>query len=344
MLSQESYNNSLTDSDVDMDRPPCPAPPSSSDVEMKEKKVDDEDEENNGFEEVAENNFRIQVKSVFLTYSRVGERKVEDFVKELSVRFVSREVQTIMYQRESHQDLEGHFHIVMILDKRLDSSDPRVFDIDGIHPNIKRPKGRGAIQRIYFYLCKEGKVPQMFGKKFDLFVSPRGCKRQMEDFKCWMAHKKSLQEIDPVWPKRGPFNEVIPAPSDADRRRHLWIWGPPGIGKTTWFLREFGQTKFYARRNNKYPFEKYNSHQVILYDDIVPSSVFELTHLCNPRTQDQAVPCDTRYEERVLPARFPVLLIVLHNRSIAEMVPQEEREIFTTRFKEIHVRRFEDFE
>jgi len=301
--------------------------------------VESEDVDEFGLQEVDSDSkqFRVQVKAIFLTYSQVGETKESDLCHALLGRFNDRGVKCLECATERHRDGSRHFHIFLMLDKRLDSRDPKVFDFGDLHPNIKKvTKKVGSLKKIYHYLSKEGQEPTSYAKQFDMWDSSDRFVQKKSDWDAWLDFKKKKKILEPEFPRVGPHGFVINAPTDLERKRHLWVHGPPGCGKTTWFEREFGATKYFkVNANGRYPFDGYEGQRVILYDDAWPGK-FHLTTLCNPRKQRQHVPGDTRYCERFLYEDRALLVIVLYNQSIDDVVEESDREVYHTRFREFY--------
>lgn len=79
---------------------------------------------------------------------------------------------------------------------------------------------------------------------------------------------------DPVWPIAmpwGPLNK----PDPAIKKRHIWLWGPPDLGKTMKIqdLLE-GLNCVFMPSKGEYRFEDrsgYEDQDIIIYDDIRPS-------------------------------------------------------------------------
>lgn len=92
--------------------------------------------------------FQLNAKSIFLTFARctIG--------KEFAHNYFNSKFQPnwIIVGRELHEDGTPHLHIVFTLDAPIRSRDERVFDFEGFHPNIVRPR---AITKCADY-CKKG--------------------------------------------------------------------------------------------------------------------------------------------------------------------------------------------
>lgn len=58
--------------------------------------------------------------------------------------------------KESHADGGTHYHAFFMFARKFQSRNPRVFDVDGHHPNILR--GRKTPEQMYDYATKDGDV------------------------------------------------------------------------------------------------------------------------------------------------------------------------------------------
>ena len=77
--------------------------------------------------------FRFNAKTVFLTYAQCALPK-EEVLERVAERFP---IQDYIVAREKHQDGGLHLHCYFRFVKKVDSRDPRVFDVLDCHPNIK---------------------------------------------------------------------------------------------------------------------------------------------------------------------------------------------------------------
>jgi len=86
--------------------------------------------------------FAFDGTSAFLTYPRCGdltrERARDFFLSTLGVR-------RFLVARELHSDGEPHLHAYVAWDERRRFTDVRVFDVDGHHPNIQKPRSAKAV-------------------------------------------------------------------------------------------------------------------------------------------------------------------------------------------------------
>jgi len=293
---------------------------------------------NKGLQQISDRNFRFQGKQVFLTYSRCNS-PLESIVESLTRRSTpERPIRIAVGVVESHADNYPHVHLYLQYGAKLDTRSSRYFDFldDGgtvFHPNIRRSKGNAkSVLRIYEYLNKQGDCKILAGK-FDPFPGSTGFQRKKADLDSWIVYKRAKAIPKITWPRHLPSGSEILEPSDAMRRRHIWLWGPSGSGKTKWFEEEFGQYSYYAVQNSPYPFDDYEQQRVILYDDFIPDKI-DLIKLANPRKQRQPAPKQQRYATRFLPPEAPLLIIVLSNFSISTAITPMEQPAFESRFIE----------
>lgn len=90
----------------------------------------------------APRNFGYDGRNVFLTYPQCGDlsrERLRDFlVGELGVR-------QFLIGRELHDDGQPHLHAYAAWDTRRRFKSARVFDVDGHHPNIQKPRSAKAV-------------------------------------------------------------------------------------------------------------------------------------------------------------------------------------------------------
>lgn len=106
------------------------------------------------------NNFRFEGKFVFLTYAQCNltPEQVLEALQEVKV------IKHYNIARETHEDGNYHIHAVIEFDEQLRTRRADVFDIQGFHPNIQKPRSlRACLQ----YVRKEGEFINNFptGKK-----------------------------------------------------------------------------------------------------------------------------------------------------------------------------------
>lgn len=95
--------------------------------------------------------FRFQAKYGLLTYAQCGDLDPWRVVGHLGGLGAE-----CIVGRESHSDGGVHLHAFFMFDTKFRSSNQRVFDVDGCHPNISR--GYSNPSDGYDYAIKDGEV------------------------------------------------------------------------------------------------------------------------------------------------------------------------------------------
>jgi len=81
--------------------------------------------------------YRLQGKTFLLTYSQVKDAELKLFVDTLTERIGSSfPLESFTATCELHKDGGRHFHVVLTTQKRINTTDAKLFDNLGIHPNV----------------------------------------------------------------------------------------------------------------------------------------------------------------------------------------------------------------
>lgn len=295
--------------------------------------------------------FRFNARKAFLTYPRCP----------IAVAAIPGcfplwdQVKTCFAKQELHADGESHLHLFCSFTSKLNSSNAGVFDmvqgaavsIEGklveaqrFHPNIKRVNGPEDLVRIWEYLCKDGNPPTELRGKVDLYKFSKNFSVVYRDRESWLCYRSSISQGPPVYPIIGPDGQVFGDPSQAGKKRNLWLSGPANAGKTAWL-----EAKVYCYRNYKvgdsrYPFDNYAREQIIVYDDTKPRAS-DLLVLGNYSAYPRPVPGATRYHQRFIPGGLYLWTIVCSNKSLDLAFEDEDaevREAIRARFIELELR------
>lgn len=89
---------------------------------------------------------------IFLTYSQANDINVSDIQSHLDTLGSDQHV----VGHELHGDGGHHYHCIVHFGDVQRWRDARVFDVNGVHPNVEFGKSRGSVGRIYAYITKDG--------------------------------------------------------------------------------------------------------------------------------------------------------------------------------------------
>lgn len=296
-----------------------------------------------------EKKFRFTARSAFLTYPRCPIVP-EKYLRHTS--FDQRDIKLAFGKQERHVDGERHLHVWITFIRKIDTINPRFFDLtipptedhagSTFHCNIRRGERRraGGVSnhvRAYEYLCKyDGAVPTPIIGASNLYPTSRNFRKEYGDRTQWLNYLAISAMPDPEYPIQLPNGSLIPTPSGANKQRHIWIYGPPNAGKTKWLEEAVFRFKNYRVGGTLYPFDNYDGEQIIIYDDIIPKPN-DLMSITNTSEWQRPVPGQTRYSQRFVPGRLVTLVIVCVNVDIEKMYEAEldtTRAALKTRFEE----------
>lgn len=232
---------------------------------------------------------RLQAKKYLITYPQcsLSKEEVSTFLQD---HF---EVETFTIARELHQDGTPHIHAVLVLASSPNTTNMRVFDIDGYHPNIKALKTVSDVARAHKYCQKDGdyitNVERKLSPRAQLFqalinnpggltiefvrANPEIIALNFDSLKKWMAFLNPRLQV--------PEIKSMP------KRRHIWFCGPSNTGKSTWL------NAYLELHHNALPIssrDDYNGYDQtvdLLYADEFgpPFSVQSLNTLCDGRAR-----------------------------------------------------------
>jgi len=101
--------------------------------------------------EVAGGRFRLNNQRLFLTYkTHVNKNNIKEFFKKKNAIEIE-----IAHESADKLHPYKHTHVFVDFNRRFQSTSARVFDIESIHPHIKKVVSKKHVENIYRYLCKE---------------------------------------------------------------------------------------------------------------------------------------------------------------------------------------------
>lgn len=95
--------------------------------------------------------FQFKAKNVLITYAQspdLDPMEIEQHLRRLGAECI--------IGKENHADGGIHFHVFAQFGEPYRSSDPRIFDVGGRHPNIL--PGRKTPEKMYDYAVKDGDI------------------------------------------------------------------------------------------------------------------------------------------------------------------------------------------
>lgn len=269
-------------------------------------------------ENYEEGNFRLQARSVFLTYPMCPIEPNQMLVY-LQTMYP---IKQYYIGRELHENGEPHLHAAITFERKISTRNPRVFDVthEGVlyHPNIQKPRNWDAVVK---YVTKDGNY--IDGEEFDDTVSTNFTAR-LRDYTArqqWCRAKKMVWRNELELPI-GPMMSMSHQPLELGKKRHLWIYGEPDLGKTTLIASQLAGARSLWITSKEYRFEQVPQQDEdgvlwTIYDDQLPTwaEISNITAVRSFGAQDvfQRVPGKTRYVQVFWPTKPTVTMIVLAN-------------------------------
>lgn len=227
--------------------------------------------------------FRFCASSAFLTYPQcnLSMQYLLDF-------FVDKfRITSGLVSLEKHIDGSPHLHIWVQFPKKINSRNPRLFDVQHFHPNIGFDKSRGRKSKkkskldIFRYIIKDGLY-------LEYNLNVQKYLKEYKNHKAHIADSLISGEINLV-------NAVKQEPSlifnlsslqknlnlffslssvlKFKSRKSFWLYGSPGIGKSFSIRSHFPNV--YLKSQNRW-WDGYVNERFVLLDDFDCS---ELSHL-----------------------------------------------------------------
>lgn len=215
----------------------------------------------------------------------------------------------------------------------IDTQDCRFFDLFGKHPNVRAcgKSPRGWIN----YLFKTSNHIEFNCSEVKKEIEPcHNYVKKKNDREAFEAdeYDRNLQEI--TWPVvyKGI---VLEKPDPKRKKRHLWIWGEPNLGKTFEIQELFkGKKAFMAPKEKMYRWEGYNGQEVVIMDDPVGWNREELIEVAETWQMKMERIGRSRNIRRYWPIGVTRLIIVLSN-----FPPSNADAAFNERFEILEVTR-----
>lgn len=173
--------------------------------------------------------------------------------------------------RELHKDGTVHWHAWVAYDAKVETTNERLWDCKGVHPNILMPRGGWLL-----YVKKDKDVvtnmePGSFGKALAADSAEEALEMlwKMEPEKMAVhghniernIKKRMRKPVAPPAPYCGPYPHVVDWPEN----KCLFIWGGAGLGKTQFAKYLLGE-HFYVKGSLE-ALRHWDGSQPIIFDE-----------------------------------------------------------------------------
>jgi len=276
--------------------------------------------------------FRFQARGAHLTYkTHIPFADIHTLLNEVGK--VGGTVQPLVWYSFVHEDGTddpsnpyAHTHVAWEWQKKIDKSNPRLFDIrtsaeETLHPHIQLFENDSHKCRIYDEYHAKSPValeqsecsPSTSLPLIEQIVRARTLHEACEIAGVEIKSVSDVKLLRDDRPAPEPYTHLYPETEwllDHGFRHCCYIWGPTGTGKTQWALHHFRQPLLVSTRDTLRNFRG-DQHDGIVFDDIdfTKWEREELIHLFDWDT-DRTIRC--RYSDALIP-RF-TKKIVTSNR------------------------------
>ncbi|ATG71331.1 replication associated protein [Gopherus associated genomovirus 1] len=222
--------------------------------------------------------FRFAARYGLLTYPQCG-----DLDPWAIVEMLGRLGAECIVGRESHQDGGVHLHAFFMFESKFESRNVRIFDVDGMHPNVVR--GYSTPEKGYAYAVKDGDVVAgglgmesirrpvsesrsvwdeivLAGSREEFFeacarLAPRALCCSFTSLNCYADWKYRPEPVPYEHPgnvslSTANFPELaawvshnLEGLEHPGKRRSLVLYGPTRLGKTLW-ARSLGRHAYFG--------------------------------------------------------------------------------------------------
>jgi len=214
--------------------------------------------------------FRIDSRSWFLTYPKLDLSK-EEALRLLQLKLASKPITGAVVCRELHEDGSPHIHAYILLEKRFCCQNARFWDLNGHHGDYQMAKSIEAVSK---YIKKDGDFVEFGTLDWKEKVNARAEHRRCLGAKMLEPGTtlKEILQMDPslaleahnLQKALAACKQAFIVPKTTDDVKGIWIFGPPGVGKSH-LVRDL-EPSLFQKAQNKW-WDGYGGQSAVLIDD-----------------------------------------------------------------------------
>lgn len=205
--------------------------------------------------------FRYNKKKVALTYAAPvdeqhiwPDKEIAYFAVDYHFSEKGKIIEKYIVAEEEHEDGRLHYHMYLEFNTRLDTTDARYFDIDGMHPNIGDKPGK---KQWLDYITKDGNFITNF---YQPKISPY---KQARAVGGWEAIKILMDKVPRDFDLYEAKHMARYVKAPVAKKEVTWLYGPTGTGKSLTAFKGGAETIRY-----KNGFYDYMGEKIVVINEI----------------------------------------------------------------------------
>jgi len=259
--------------------------------------------------------YKFDSASCFLTYaqSSLTNDVIIDHLRSI------KDIEWARICQERHQDGGTHQHVVAKFTDRVQSRNPRIFDINGVHPNIQRIK---SIKQALQYVSKDGEFQDFGTVPGKRYTGSQWLQAAATSTKSSFMADAFDGSLNASWAQiMWDCGNVAEAPEiradyEPDLSRECErlqtqelpenscavVIGPTGCGKTSWAKRVAPKPALWVRQTDVLRLFRPDYHKSIIFDDMDFSQTWPVTSQIHLTDWYESSPIRCRYSNASIPA------------------------------------------
>jgi hypothetical protein len=227
------------------------------------------------------NKFRLSSKSIFLTYPKCPVRK-EEALRQIKAK---KPCKYVGVGHELHEDGTDHLHALVLYDEKFTTKLQNYFDLTegsaSYHGNYQGARNNNDVLK---YIKKNGDFVEEgeFVSNAQKDIQERALENKIllskpvnelvDEGLIHLSHAKLIHQAKEL------YSKLTQTPNDSTNKICYWIYGTPGIGKSTFaFDKMYPGEAIYDKLINKW-WDSYNNEDVVIIDDITPDHKGVMTY------------------------------------------------------------------